>query len=336
VEKEMSVVVGRLLSPEVIETEDGQPLTIAGMRDRAKWSFLRLQHGRSIDAEIKAAREEEKDMDTILTDLWPQQQRNVQFIMSADRLVKAVASTRHLLIPPAQVYQIAAEIIGPSKVAQDKGVVGTVTILEEIPGIKVGFQVHGGEITTRRAVSVSSFASIIQCLNPLSWVGTGNFERFGVSGEYERVLRIKKVSELRPRLERAITGAKENLKQLERLIEKSKTTKVNPEEARLVLGAFSAAYSVGLKPVDELLKRLDQEDKTKWGMAQAASWVARHGESWRATPEGQVERSRQNMATVGAAALAVKDVKATAEQCRKWLEGQKSKLAEKLLKGELP
>jgi len=342
----VSVLVGVLKDFDTVKTAEGiTPLS--DMENRAKWSWLRLQRGRSIDAEIKAclakmresnkAAETEDALDQLIGETllsespssW--QQRKLQYIVEDD-IIKAVATTKHLLIPPEQVLQVADRVCAGRGQALEvnENLAGLVGIRGEHAGIELGFHIFPGDILTRKAISVSSYAKTLVCLNPLTFAGIGNFGRFGLEPKHERVLRIRRITELEPRLDEAITSSWKIIEDLERLIEKSKTTTVDDREAKTILAAFSQAYGIGLRPVKEVVGRLTQEGHTTYGMAQASSWVAKHGESWRKTPEGEHPKARQSMATVGAACLLIDDPPVTAAKARKWLGDQKAKTLEEL------
>jgi len=330
----VEVLVGTLSDLKQVTTAQ-QVRDVKGFQDRAKWSWLRLHLGRSVDEEIKRRVElrkaalGEKVSSVVLDELvtWaihsPVYQRDLQYIV-VDGTVKGVATMKHLLVPPEQVLEAAEEIADSQGLllTEQEGLAGLVSTEKEAAGIQVGFHIYGGDILTRKAISVSSFARTIICTNPLTWAGIGNFERFGLGRTHERVLRIEKITELRPRLERAIAGSREILSKLEELIDRSRRTPVNDREAKAILTAFAKAYGIGLKPIEEVIQRLTVEPKSTFGMAQAASWVARHGETWRATPEGQTGHAKQGMATVGAASLLINDVGVTYARAMEWLRGK--------------
>jgi len=341
----MSVVMGVLRDANHVETERGEVLPVE-FEGRAAWSWLRLQHGRAIDDEIKAALDEaerrapegahkgtvkglrERAMMAFLESAIPSTQRTVQFIVDdTEKLVKAVASTRHLLIPPGEVEATANEILTQRAISfqVDPDLEGLVSMnKEEVAGLYVGFHVHPGDILTRRAISVSSYTYTLVCTNPLSWAGVGGFGRFGLRnlGEHERILRIERRIELRPRLEQAIDQAGQMMDKLRSMVQHAQENQVDPREARTILYAFSKAYGIGDKVIEELLGRLGREPSTTFGMSQAASYVARHGEAYRETPEGQTPRARASMATIGAASLTIEDPRLTYEKVKKWLGGQ--------------
>jgi len=337
----VSVCIGTLRNSGMIRSETGEviPMEFEG---RAAWSWLRLQHGRSIDAEIKAALGEKKKEGERLAELMnfldrsiPTSQRQTQFIYETTEkgtIVKAVASLDHLLIPPEEVERVAHEILADRQIRYnvDATLEGLVSVdPQEVAGLYVGFHLHPGDILTRTAISVSSYLYTIICTNPITWAGIGGFGRFGVDNkaqEFERVLRIQKKSELRPRLEKAIDETTKMMDRLKGMVDFAKTNNVDPKEARIILGAFTKAYGLGDKVLTELLGRLRLEDKTTFGMAQAASYEARHGEAFRETPEGQKPKARSSVATIGAAALTIQDPKDVAEKCRKWLLGRLEEL----------
>jgi len=331
---ETQVLIGELADLNKVRTEEGEQ-TVRGFQDRAMWSWLRLQRGRSVDAEIQEAAKEMGAMATpidrtaVLEELIlehlidTRKQRQLQYII-ADGQIKAVATTKHLLIPPEEVVAVAYDVLDAARVKGegDPSLRGIVATTEEVGGLRYGFHVFPGDILTRRAISVSSYVQVIMCLNPLTWAGIGNFGRFGLAPEHERILRIQKRTELRPRLEAAIKGAGQEISALKKMVEYAKKNKTDPREARVILSAFSKAYELGDRVIQELLGRLQEEDPTTYGMSQAASWTARHGESFRKIPEGQESHARQSMAVVGAASLLVEDPHLTYEKAMTWLKGK--------------
>jgi len=330
----VEVLVGTLSDLKQVETAQGTK-EVEDIQDRAKWSWLRLHYGRSIDDEIKQTVEARKAelglkvssvvLDDMVTRLIRSdaQQRELQYIV-VDDIVKGVATTKHLLIPPEQVLEAAGEIADTQGLllTEQEGLAGLVSTEKEVAGIQIGFHIYPGDILTRKAISVSSFARTIMCTNPLTWAGIGNFQKFGLGKTHERVLRIERRAELRPRLEKAITGSREILGKLEELIDKSKHTPVNDREAKAILTAFTKAYGIGLRPTEEVIQRLTVEPKSTFGMAQAASWVARHGERWKKPTEGELPHAKQSMAVVGAASLLIDDVQVTYARALEWLRGK--------------
>jgi len=332
----MSVVIGTLERPDIIRTKSGEKIPVDVFDMRAAWSWLRLQAGRKIDNEIKEAirREEQKrkqrldreERRKILMDFVAShiggEQRETQFILSSamdETEIKAVASLHHLLIAPEEVQAVAKNILSSANLSilQEPALQGLVATQEgEYAGLKVGLHLDPGDILTRRAISVSSYVQTILCTNPLTWAGIGGFNRFGLEGgRYERILRIKKRAELEPRLIKAVESGVKNIEKLKSMVEYAKTNKVDPKEARVILTAFSKAYGIGDKVIVELIDRLKKEDKTTYGMAQAASWEARHGQAFKEN----VHHARQSMATVGAASLLIDEPAVTYEKAKRWL-----------------
>jgi len=326
------VLIGTLADLNRIRTEQGEE-TVQKFQDRAMWSWLRLHNTKRIDAEIKAAAQqmgitsgrktavlEELVLEHLIED---KPQKNLQYIIM-DGQIKAVATTRHLLIPPEEVEAVAYEVLKASKVEveEDPHLRGLIATTDTVGGLRYGLHIFPGDILTRRAVSVSAYVQVVQCLNPLTWAGIGNFGRFGLAPEHDRILRIQKRSELLPRLEAAIQGAGKEVSALKKMVEYAQKKQVDPREAKVILSAFSKSYGLGEPVIKELLGRLQQEDPTTYGMSQAASWIARHGEEFRETPEGKESHARQSMAVVGAASLLVEDPHLTADKAMTWLKGK--------------
>ena len=331
--KESCVVVGKLAEPHLIETEQGDKVKIKDWAGRAVWSYLRLVYGRRIDKTIKAAGPQREDCqyDLLCT---AKQEYPLQFIMSSSDVL-AVATLKHLLIEPRKVYETVAQILGPSAALTPSHLHGETFLTgQNFAGIKVGYQVDGGDLMTRFAVRVGVFARVEMCFNPLSWLGVSGLGRFGVPSDYERVLRIKKLNELFPRLQAAITNAKGKLGDLQTRVDHAKAVSLSARKATVINGAFCMAYGLGEKVIKGVMERYEQEPKTQYGLAMAQSWAAQHGEH-RATPEGKTDREPQSLSTISGATLLI-DPKTAEPKIRAWLKGQTSTLAADLLKGKLP
>jgi hypothetical protein len=337
----ISVVVGKLVNPSQIETEEGDYVPVKEWEDRAKWSYLRLVKGRKIDDTIKL-HHEAGDTEIMNRLLWDSvQDRPLQFIMSADNEVVAVATMKHLLIPPDTVYTTAYRAVysATNKAifvsVEEPRLQGRVIYLDGFAGIKTGVQIDGGDLTTRFAIRVGVFARVEMCFNPLSWLGVSGLGRFAIPSDYERVLRIQKLNELFPRLQASIANAKDKLGDLEKRVNHSKGVSVSSPTALTLTGAMGMAYGLGAKTIRQVLDRFKEEDKTQYGLAMAQSWTAQHGKH-RRTPEAQTTRVPQSLSTISGATLLIDDVKTAEAKCKKWLGDQKSKLAEDLLAGRLP
>ncbi len=332
-EKPLTVVVGKLETPHRIRTEAGETINLDEWRGRAVWSYLRLIYGRSIDDIIKRVDKEQREDFFYKKLRLAQQTKPVQFILSSND-VHAVASTKHLLIQPQQVYETAQDILGAS-LKTEKYMDGQVLYTGNIAGIKIGYQIDGGDLTTRFAVRVGVFARVEMCFNPLSWLGVSGLGRFSIPSDYERILRVKKLNELFPRLEAAITNAKTKLGGLEDRVDQAHKTRLTPKTAQLLNGAMCNAYGLGEKTIKRVMEQYQKEDPTQWGLAMAQSWEAQHGEH-RKTPEGKTDRVPQSLSTISGATLMLNDIKTARVKARQWLGTQNSPLAKKLLKGKLP
>ena len=351
-EKQVSVLVGKLSQGHTINTESGECHKVTDWQGRAAWSYLRLAYGRKIDAELKSFHGlwaefksgQEGSVYQLLRDA--KQDRPLQFIMSSNNVVLAVASTKHLLVEPRKVYETATDILGPAHslepsiyahaiISPQRNLHGeTFMTGQGFAGIQVGYQVDGGDLVTRSAIRVGVFARVELCFNPLSWLGVSGLNRFGVPADYERVLRIKKLNELFPRLKAALTNAEGRLDELENRVEATKTVSLSSKKATMITGAFCMAYGLGEKVIAQVMDRWWCEKKTQYGLAMAQSYAAQHAEH-RQPSEGMDDQVPQKLSTISGATLLI-DAKAAAPKVRAWLQGQKSPLAEKLLNGKLP
>jgi len=331
-----TVVIGSLDSPyDISPREDMDTSThIRKWNYRAMWSYLRLQYGREIDEQIKAAveglprAERLIKMAEFFEDAVNEQKqaREMQFIVddSGRHLnVVAVASLKHLLIPPAEVYDMARQIIEKGNMMERydlKELSGDTWQLRESAGLKIGLQIYGGTITTRFAIKITSWLQVLACLNALSWLGIGNFNRFGIrSNDFERILRIKKREELKPRLEQGIDQAMKRTGLIQQKADRAKGVPMKPRTAKILVSAFALSYKLGAKSIEQVIERFQKEQQNQWGLAMASSWVASHG-FFMATPEGRDRYVEQRLSTIAGATLLVDDIPKAEERSLEWLK----------------
>lgn len=342
------VVIGTLNDPSAVMAkpfgvEDYRKtiaLYIGEWDHRAMWSYLRLQYGKAkADALIKThfdvlqtmndkpltKEQKMREMKLLFNDMVAAQKdpRKLQFIFEEDKVV-AVASLKHLLIPPREVYGLVEQIIEqrfPNY--QSIGVrelSGMTYEVKHVHGITFGVQIFGGNITTRKAISVSSWMRVQACFNPLSWLGLGNFKSFGIgNGRFERVLRIKVRSDLKPRLEAALQNSTSQVSSLDQRIIEAKAVPLKKTEAAIIASAFGLSWSVGERVIQQVLKRYAQEAQSLWGLSMALSYVSAHGK-FRKVPEGSRSDIAQNLSTMAGATMLMRDKNYTKQQCVDWLQ----------------
>lgn len=337
------IVIGKMLDSKRVQTTKGKH-DLGDWDHRAMWSCLRLQFGKQtadkdihdyfdqIQAQRKKKLTKNERME-LMKEYFEQQTqqiqkpRRIQFILDQGDNVMAVASLKHLLIPPQEVYDLAGEIIKTEypklKDIAVAGLQGEQLLIKSVAGIKLGLQVFGGDITTRQAIAVSSWMRVEQCLNVLSWLGIGGLGSIlggGRARDYERVLRIKVKAELEPRLREGIKAALVKEKALEQRLQLTKTVPVKRTDADIIMAALGFSYMVGGRTVQQILDRLDKEPKTQYGMSMASSWVAAHGKLM-ATPEMKDRKIEQKLSTISAAAILLDDIKEAKERSIEWLQG---------------
>jgi hypothetical protein len=340
------IVVGRMLDPMRIRTQEQTTVEVTDWAKRAMWSYLRLEYGRSIDKEIRSRRDDwlmenygleakqadrgilKLAMENVFAQIFAEhplkKPRNIQFILDGD-FVHAVASRKHLLVSPEKVYIMAAEIIRRHypqlQPFQMKGMAGQTYLLKEVAGFKVGLQLYGGDIYTREAISLSSWLRVEMCFNPLSWLGMGFFHNFvaGRETDFERMLRIKVITDLKPRLQQAIELGLKRTDDIERRVKAVQKVAVKRADAEIILSALGLSYDLGAKAIDQILEQLEKEPKTQWGMSMASSYVAAHGK-FKETPEGLDRKVEQKLSTISGAALLLDDLKDAKERSIEWLQ----------------
>ena len=329
--KQEQIVVGTLADSKTIDA-DGGSVQVGSWKGRAIWSFLRLLHGRNIDSSIEAAIDrvvEENKLENkkgaieyAFEDLlrMPAEKRELQFILEGGEVV-AVASLDHSLISPSQIYSIANKVLASMQIPKMtvEQLLGNSYQLQEAKGLVFGLQIHAGTINTRQAITVASMLKINDCCNPLSWLGSGGFDKFiGHGNEHERILRIEKSSEIEPRIKAAIEEGAKGLETLKEKIEKAKETPLNKRTAKILTSAFGGSYSLGLKTVQQIMDQYKKEEATQYGLSMASSWVAAHGK-FKNTPLTMGRSVKQKCGTISGVTLMIKDLNLCREKSLEWL-----------------
>lgn len=326
------ILVGKLLNPSQIEVK-GKLIDIDGIYHRAKWSWLRLQYGRDIDMTIKMLYEEKKvrskaQAKQVLSQYFkekmeninPERSREMQFIVSPSDTVLAVASLKHLLIPPSSVYAVANQILKASghQLLVEDDIAGQIAYLpKEELGIKRGLQIYGGSINTRFAIRVSVIFKVMRCLNVVSWLGIGNFGQWlpDANKNYERVLRIKVLTELEPRLVSAISSAQQSLSKLDEQIELAKKIHLTKKAAKALAASMGFSYGLGAETVKQVLDEFASEQQTLYGLSMAESYIARHG-----TFSDLAKEVTQKLSTIAGATILIKHPKDAEKKSIAWLK----------------
>lgn len=334
------IIVGQLKGINTLDTPKGK-VDLGVWDKRSMWSYLRLNYGRSIDQVIKDALDKVNADEGVRTgfrvrkgfmadvfydilDRMPKSPREIQFILDDKNNVKAVASLKHLLVPPEQVYDVIEKIMDDKKMSMMKvdELQGLCYKVKEVDGVNVGLQIHGGDIITRRAIRVTSMFRIQDCLNPLSWLGVGGLGKFTPNRKFnaiERILRIQKISELEPRLRTAIDKGLEGQKRLELQIHQAQGLPMTFKTAKILVSAMGLSYQVGGKTLKQVLDQFKSEEKqTQWGLSMALSFVAAHG-SLKKTPKSKFRMVNQKLATIGGVTLLLDDIAGVEKRCLTWL-----------------
>lgn len=336
VDPEVRVLTGTMPTYGQLLGSDGSTDSFDFISRRAMWSWLRLHMGKkNADETIKALRERllearssgrvdplEYDglLDQRLKTLMMENnsEREIQYILKSDEVL-AVATTDHLLIPPSEVIARAQKIIEGSRYHADMG--GLHVDIQEIEGLKIGFNIDPGDIVTRKAIRVGFGIRVISCFNPLTFLNTGSFKRFfgptfeGRARKRSRVLRYKQRVELDDRIREAYERSISEVEGLRDDIDRAKGTTLDKEQTRILGATFPLAFNTGESVVKQIWKRLEEEDETIWGLAMAASYVARHGKHKKHSPN-----IRPNLAGAAAGYLFIREVDPVVERCKTWLK----------------
>jgi hypothetical protein len=318
------VVLGKLQQTNTLDVEgESSPQFLSLWDARAKWAYIRFKlKERQADGEIMR-----DGLDVVFTrvlaDAGSSTERTLQYILDESLNVKAVATPRHLLTLPSEIYAIAnklvIEMFGAVTVGSYPDVWGMSFTTHEIGNFRLGLQVYSGNIITRNAIHIASMMRVLSCFNPISWLRISEAARFtGLHRTvFERVLRIQTKSEIEPRMREAFKLAKARGTQIEQALMHSKTVSISEREARIVLSALGLSFSLGAATVNQVHDRFLLEDKTMYGVSMAASYVANHGTL--RVVRGTAA-ARQSLSTIAGAAILMENVQDVVDKSVEWLK----------------
>lgn len=335
----LNVVVGKIRDAYSIESQ-GNIYEVKDWKTKAAWQLLRFLYGyRKADLMIEERKDwlKENNMDDVsaAVDLLKElslvkrklaiQKEPLQFILDGKTVV-AVATIKHLIVPPSEVYSRAAKImeqINLQIMEEIPSAFGVVFKIEESYGFQKGVQVYAGDILTNRAIKVCSFLRVVSCFNPLSWLDIGSFARFlGYPHGWERVVRIEALTDLESRLHKAINFQLEKLPEIEKLINASRDIQLSKENAIVLLVSFGSSYGFGIRTLQQVYQQYQSEDQSLLGLANAFSYIAVHGKT-RATPEGMQNLAIKKLSTIAAACLLSSEAFAdTLDRSKEWLQSK--------------
>lgn len=323
-----------------IVNEDGRT-RVSDWDYRAMWSWLRLHIGKGhADWKIKSFKDRVKEnkpnihraemrkrtgefMRKLMREY--NTDRRVQYILdetSYGLVVKAVASTNHLLIPPSQVIDSAKRVL-PINPQYDKDYGSLVAELEDVGAFRINFGLDPGNILTRRAIRVGFGLRVTVCTNPLSWLDAGSNEKFFDYDPWSRygdtrtrVLRVDRDTSLDDRILEAYEKSLDGKDVVKQDVDRAKNTKITPDEAKILGSAFPISYGGGKKTVRQILERYPTEKAsgTLWGLAMAVSYVAKHGDRRK-----NANSFTKNLAGASAGYLWIEDKDAVIEKAKEWL-----------------
>lgn len=325
-------------------TEKGKT-RIEDMDYRAMWSYLRLHMGKGhADWVIKSEKEEIMEKHPKISNVEMKDRtgkflrklirerstdRELQFIIAPSgdlNIIKAVASTNHLLIPPSQVIESAQRVL-PINPTYDPDYGSLMAELEDLGTFRINFGLDPGNILTRRAIRVGFGLKVTICTNPLSWIDAGENEKFFTKNIWERygdtrsrILRVDRPTSLDDRILEAYEASLDGKDIVKQDVQRAKETKISDYEAKILGSSFPISFGAGKKTVKAILERYNSEkaNGTLWGLAMAISYVAKHGDR-----RANAKSFTKNLAGAGAGYLWIEDKKAVVNQAEKWLKDTK-------------
>jgi ribosomal protein S17 len=310
------------------------------MNRKAMWSLLRVHFHRAIDKEVK----DQKRLGISLEDFFLEafkifkgKRKPMQFFLKGNKCM-ACATMKHPTTTSEEVYKIFNKALKKQKLKleEKEGITGKILILQKTKIASFGLNINTGDIYTGRAIRISTYVEILQCLNPLSFAGLSMRQSTSqIQPIKARILRFESLTRIPDRIGEAIAVMKPELIKIETRLDETKKIAINPNQAMTLITAFGCSYGLGAKPLKKAYDRfIESEQKSLFGLAMACSYIVEH------KPEifrKNANIAKTNLATIAGAILLINKLPQTVESCKKFVKHEPvAQVIEARILGKLP
>ena len=305
--------------------------------NKAMWSLLRTHYTRKIDKEaidLKSDMNKSEwrgefkkffltKMNKVMMD-----QRELQYIIDEEknRLI-AVATQSHSLMSKDEVYKVINMKIKEMGLMPEKeeSVIGQLVFLDKTDYADYGLQVIAGDITTRRAISISMFVRAkgmgMGCLNPLSFMGLNRSITRKILGDIpvltSKLLRFEKKEQLPIRIGKSIESMRPHVMRMKEKLSKGiKYPSITEKQSMVILSSMCSSYSIGQRVTQSCLDEFRRNEQTLLGLSMATSTVVKH--KGKIFKKG-VTRAKQNLSDISGALLLIGNVKNAVKMSKEYL-----------------
>ncbi len=292
---------------------------------KAMWCLLRANFTHAIDTEVK----DQKKHGVSLSDFFigafhthRAKSKEMQFFVDVEKeKCYGCASLRHPIIQPEMVYEVFDKALQKHdlKLEDKSGLKGKILILQKTKVASFGLKIDAGGIYTDKAIRISSYVEILQCLNPLSFAGLNRGQLTTTLQPVSvRILRFEGLTKIPDRIEEAIVAMKPELKKIEAMLGKTQHKAVTLTQAKAIMVAFGTSYGIGARALKKSFERFrDEEKRTQYGISMALSWTVEHEEE---IFRKNADQARTNLATIAGATLLIDKIGKTAKFCEQYVK----------------
>jgi len=317
-------VVGQLVDPYVIKTET-ETIPVKKFSVNAMWRWFRLHYGHKLDGILRGHNIREMyELYFAKTD-----QRILQFAISDEGYCKMIASTKHLIIYPKAILEIAKRFL-PYPYLYSVLNKGYIFKIGEDDLMANHIEVYLGDLYTRRAIRLGFYGIMHDCFNPLAWAQISALKRFKMRTRFTRLLRIKVKSDLEDRFATAVKSLMELKDDWKIQIDKSRSLYVYWDKAMTINKAFCISRKIGLrviKQIEDVAEEFKIIEDTQplislYYLAWSQSYIARWGD-FKKTPENKEPHAQYSLATISAATIMIEEPEITFKHAKEFLQKQR-------------
>lgn len=306
------------------------------------WSILRHNFTHAIDEEIKSQTKSGVSLaDFFVTAfrLHRAKPKEMQFFVDLkDEKCLACATLKHPILEPDKVYEVFDKALKKHKLKLEEksGLKGKVLILQKSKVASFGLRIDAGNIYTDRAIRISSYVEILQCLNPISFAGLSRGQLTTTMQPVKvRILRYEGLTKIPERINEAVITMKPELVKIEKLLIQTQKRQLTQKQAKAIIVAFGTAYGIGAKALKKTFERFrDEEKQTQYGLSMALSWVVEHEDD---VFRKDTSEAKTNLATIAGATLLITKINQTAKFCEDFIKKEPvAEVALARVEGKLP
>jgi len=309
---------------------------------KSLWSIIRHNFSRAIDTEIKSQRKEGISLEDFFIGafrVYRAKPKRMQFFVDTEKeRCLACATMKHPVISPDEIYSVFDKTLKKHKLKlEDKdGLKGKILLMRKTKIASFGLRIDAGNIYTEKAIRISTYVEILQCLNPLDFAGLSRGQLTTTMQPVKlRILRFESLTKIPDRINGAIVAMKPEIAKVEVMLKETQKKNITTKQAKMIIVAFGTSYGIGAKALKKAFERFrDDEKQTQYGLSMALSWIVEHEDD---VFRKDTSEAKTNLSTIAGATLLINKIPQTADHCERFIKREPvAQIALARVEGKIP